>query len=465
MSRIQLSVLFLSTLNKPTRNSVSQMCLQHLSVEDMENIRAYVRGFSLRDGLARCEESIVCHSAIYACKDRLFLEFLSLVNSETATGRGVDTPEASFHPNELMESFLDSLKENTMKTNCCVYSKLKKPERMSELIYAKTKTTVTINSDGSSREWRSKVASLLLDNAQASHETVLRQMEAICQDFETRCTKVEEPLAIAVQEGEELRRQLEHATQRNLELEEQARQSMELTNKLKKQIEDSTQQVNNYSFQIEHLTDQVDALQTELDDTRKQSQESIEAVRSKARDRELDLMATVAERDDLLEEQQIEIDGISRERAQFKETMDTASEHNRAISHECEALREEMARLQKDAVQERDTLRHEVTKLQQVMDIRESTNVEKDNRIVALSNTNQDLHCENQILKEKVSSSSISIKKNHLSDVFTSWNKRNQMARHCCQLSKKLVRIIKLVSRIWKRGSTSKYPKPINRLS
>jgi hypothetical protein len=405
LAKIKTSLLSLSALKRLRKHSpVSRSYLQHLRVEDMENLRAYAREFSSRDKSSRCEESLACYSEICAWKDRLFLGFLSLVLPETTAEDGTESLETSRQAQEMFETFLESLKESSANRNCCLFSQLKDPERTGGLVvHGKPKPTAMTNTDGSSHEWRSKVASLLLESAQTSHETVIQQMQAICQDFETRCMKVEEPLAIVIQERDQFKQQLENSKNHNLESEDQARQSMELVSTLKKQIDVSAKQINEYSFQVEHLTDQVDALQTELDDTRRESQETIEVVRSKARNRELDLMATVAERDDLLEEQQIEIDAISKEREQFKETIDTASEHHRTLSLEYDTLRQEIARLQKESELERDTLRHEATKLQQVMDIRESTNTEKDNQIMALGSTTKDLRSENQMLKDQVS--------------------------------------------------------------
>ncbi|KUL85279.1 hypothetical protein ZTR_07956 [Talaromyces verruculosus] len=295
-----------------------------------------------------------------------------------------------------------SLQENAATSRLCFFSQLKEPERNGCFSQKVAKTTAIDNTEGSSHEWRSKVANLLLENARTSHETVIQQMEAMLQDFENRCSNVEEPLAVAVREREELNQQLEASRHLNQQLEQQIRQSAEMVNALRKQLDESVAQVRDYSFQIVHLTDQVDALQTELDTARKEARDGIEMANSKARDRELDLMATVAERDDLLEEQQLEIEAVSKERAQLKEAVDAGAERHQAVSRDYDNLRQEMAQLQKDAAQDCDVLRHEVTKLQQVMEIGESTNVEKDNRIITLGETNKDLQNKNQMLKDKL---------------------------------------------------------------
>ncbi|KAI7973164.1 hypothetical protein EIK77_004441 [Talaromyces pinophilus] len=364
-------------------------------------LRDYAQEFSTRKGPPRCEESHVCCTATSSERDKLFFEWLGCIHS-AIDAEGAESQKIFSCYHKLVDFFLKSLQENAATTRLCLFSQLKEPERNGYFSQKVAKTTVIDNTEGSSHEWRSKVANLLIENARTSHETVIQQMEAMLQDFENRCSNVEEPLAVAVREREELNQQLEASRHLNQQLEQQIRQSAEMVNALRKQLDESIAQARDYSFQIAHLTDQVDAQQTELDTARKDARDGIEMANSKARDRELDLMATVAERDDLLEEQQLEIEAVSKERAQLKEALDAGAERHQALSRDYDNLRQEMAQLQKNAAQDCDVLRHEITKLQQVMEIRESTNVEKNNRIITLGETNKDLQNENQMLKDKL---------------------------------------------------------------
>lgn len=405
LSKLRIRQLLVSTLRKSDKAlNLRRSFLRRISESELSMgvLRDYAQEFSTRKGSPRCEDSHVCFIAISSQKDKLFFEWLSCIHS-SIEAEGAESQKIFSCYHGLFDFFLNSLKENAATSSHCFFSQLKEPERNGYFSQKMTKTTVTENAEGSSHEWRSKVASLLLDNARVSHETIIQQMEAMLQDFENRCSNVEEPLAVALREREELHQQLEASRHLNQQLEEQVRQSAEMVNALRKQLDDSVAQIRDYSLQIVHLTDQVDALQTELDTTRKEAKDGIEMVNNKARDRELDLMATVAERDDLWEEQQIEIEAMSKERAQLQEAVDASTERHQAVSRDYDDLRQEMVQLQKDAAQDCDMLRHEITKLQQVMEIRESTNVEKDNRIITLGETNKDLQNESQMLKDKVS--------------------------------------------------------------
>lgn len=409
---LKIGQLLISTLrNSEQAANFRRAFLRKVSESQvsMRILRNYAQVFSTRSESSRCKESKLCCTAISSQQDKLFLELLGCIQSTTNVN-GAERPEIFSCYHGLLECFINSLRENTPTFHHCSFFQLKEPERNGFFPQTRMKTVVMEKSDGASYEWRSRVTNLLVDNARTSHETIIQQMEAIIQDFENRCSNVEEPLAAVVREREELNQQLEASRHLNQQLEEQARQSAEMVNALKKQLDESIAQVRDYSFQIVHLTDQVDALQTELDTTRTEARDGMEMVKSKARDRELDLMATVAERDDLLEEQQLEIETVSKERTQLREAVDANAERHQAVSRDYENLRQEMARVQKDASQDCDMLRLEITKMQQVIEIRESTNIEKDNRIITLGETNKDLQNENQMLRDKVSVLSRSIR-------------------------------------------------------
>ncbi|EED13833.1 conserved hypothetical protein [Talaromyces stipitatus ATCC 10500] len=404
LTNIKIDQLLVSTLRKSKQGSnIRRSFVKTLSESQvsMGILHDYAQDFSTRNESSHCSGSHVCCTATLSGTDELFLELLNCIYSSITTD-GVESRQISSCYHGLLDSFLKPLKKNAATSTPCLFSQLKQPERNSVFPHKPGKLRAIEDIDGTSHEWRSKIANLLMENAKNSHETIIQQMEAMLQDFENRCSNVEAPLAAAVREREELKQQLESTNRLNQQLEEQIRQSAELVSSLRKQLDESVAQVRDYSFQVVHLTDQVDALQTELDTARKEAQDGVEMVHSKARNRELDLMATVAERDDLLEEQQMEIDAMSKERAQLQEAIHNSEERHQVVSREYNDLRRNIEQLQKDAAQDCDVLRHEITKLQQVMEIRESTNAEKDNRIMTLGETNKDLYNENQMLKDRL---------------------------------------------------------------
>lgn len=393
-------MLALSAIKK-SDSHLSAACsyLERLPTADEVALKGYVQTFCSTQGDFLCVTSPVCTAATRALKNELSLELLTCFHS-SAIACSEAVPLKS---HDLILSFFDRTKDQGRKANGCRFSQATGPERFGGIFQKTVQPVTTIQMEGSSHEWRSKLAASLLENAQTSHQSIIQQVEAICQDCESRCASIEEPLSAVAQERDELRRQLEEAREVNMELESRALQSSEMISSLTSDKNQLAEMNRDYSLQVEHLTEQVDALQSELDSAREESQDSIETERTKARTRELDLMATVTERDDLLDEQEAEMNGVRRENANLKERLDYTSERNNEISQERDALHAEVSKLQKQAAQARETFEHEISRLRQVMDIRESTNTEKDNRIMALTDTNKDLSRELQSFKERVS--------------------------------------------------------------
>lgn len=457
--RLKIGQLLISTLRKSGKAlDLRRSLITHLSESELSMgvLRDYAKDFSKRKGSLRCQESYICNAATSSEKDKLFFQLLSCIDSAIDT-EGAESLKTFSCYHELFDYFLGSLQENTATSRSCFFSQLKEPERNGYFPRNMPKVAVIEQPEGSSHEWRSRVANLLIENARNSHETVIKQMEAMLQDFENRCSNVEEPLADAVRAREESNQQLEASKNLNQQLEEKVRQSTEMMSALRKQLDGSVAQVKDYANQIVHLTNQVDALQTELDTTRNEAQDGIELVTSKARDRELDLMATVAERDDLLEEQQLEIEAISKERAQLQEAVNANTERYQALAQDHENLRQEMAELQKAAAQESDMFRHEITKLQQIMEIRESTNAEKDNRIIALGETNKDLHTENQMLQNKVRHVAYVTR---YSLTLNSWSRHSRTGKNQCRHWKKHMGSTRSVWLIWRQNTKKRHLKP-----
>jgi predicted nucleic acid-binding Zn-ribbon protein len=392
-------LLALSAIKKSDAH-LSFVCsyLERLPTADEETLKAYIQTFCSGQGDYICETSPVCTAETRELKNQLFVELLSCFHSSAVARREAFPPKSY----DFILPFLDHMKDQGRKPKACPFAQARGPQRLGGLCHKSTQPTLTEQTEGSSHEWRTKLAASLLENAQTSHQSIIQQMEAICRDLESRCVSIEKPLAAVAQERDELRRQLEEAREVNMKLESQALQSSEMISKLTSEKSQLAEKNMDYALQIEHLAEQVDALRNELDSAREESHDSIEMERTKACTRELDLMATVTERDDLLEEQQIEMDTVRQENAHLKERVDTISKRNEEISQERGALRAEVSKLQKEATQGREMLGNEVSRLHQLMDIRESTNAEKDNRIMALTDTNKDLSRELQSFKDRV---------------------------------------------------------------
>lgn len=199
------------------------------------------------------------------------------------------------------------------------------------------------------------MADALLQNARISHEFIIQQVGEICRDLEHRCSDVEAPLRAVAEERDNLAAELEALKRRNRELEIQAEQSSHAISTLQQDIARLEKRATSASARAEELSARLAAAQKELEDVRRDSQESAQSEREKARTRELDLMATLTEREDQLEELQEEVRERTAENEELRRTLDALSKENAAGLETSAALRREISGLK--AALEAKTLR------------------------------------------------------------------------------------------------------------
>jgi chromosome segregation ATPase len=282
-------------------------------------------------------------------------------------------------------SFMNTIKRRTSQQNVCGFAKRETLERFGGLPVQRVRgPSANLASIGSSKEWRTKMAELLVDNARDSHQYIVQQMEEICRDLEFRCHNVEAPLRAVSEERDNLQSQLEEVKRVNLELEVQMQQSSTLISDLRGDIVRFEEQANIASNRAENLAAQLATTERELDSSKQESQESAELERTKARTRELDLMATLTEREDQLDELQAEMQNLKRDFSNVKETRENISKERNA------------------AIQERDALRLEITKLKDSLNTKTTLCLDKDNQIQCLTIERENALVDIQNLQIKV---------------------------------------------------------------
>ncbi|KAH8703721.1 hypothetical protein BGW36DRAFT_404049 [Talaromyces proteolyticus] len=375
MAMLRVNILAFTAIRESDHHlSAVTSYLKRLPVADEKILKAYM----------------ICVARNADLRKLLFIEILHCFQAISNVGGATSLPVPS-QSHDLVMSFLMCLKVGDGRSPLCRFSQNKHLERLTSIIQNQTKDGSAVSSNGASHEWRSKLAASLLESAQNSHESIIQQMEAVCKDFEERCSTIKKPLAEVIQERDQIRRNLEHARQVNMELEGRALQDSQLVSSLTNDRDQLAESNRSYTLKLEGMAEKIDVLQNEIDSVREQSSNSVEAERIKARSRELDLMATVAERDDFLEEQEAQMDSLKRENLTLKEKLEKTSQQNLEISQKCDGLREEVVKTRKEAADEYDSHRLKISQFEQIMHMRDLVYEEKDARVLALSDANRDL--------------------------------------------------------------------------
>ncbi|RAH43421.1 uncharacterized protein BO95DRAFT_516470 [Aspergillus brunneoviolaceus CBS 621.78] len=207
------------------------------------------------------------------------------------------------------------------------------------------------NLQSSRSNWREAMTETLMLNSRTSQETMIRAIEDICYDLEQRCGNVEAPLRAVERERDEYSLEAEKLREQNVELQSQLVKCSGTIDDLHQDIFRLEHQSEAASMRAEELTVNLKALQKELADHRRESQETVTCEREQARTRELDLVASITEKDDLLEALQEE---VTEQKQAYDDLRNVLAE----VSKDKATCLEQVASLEQEAVGLRQSVKH-----------------------------------------------------------------------------------------------------------
>jgi predicted nucleic acid-binding Zn-ribbon protein len=194
-------------------------------------------------------------------------------------------------------------------------------------------------------DWRTGIAETLMLNSGMAHDNLIRKMEEVCFDLEQRCTTIEAPLRAVEDERDRIAVEAEQLRQQKSELEAQLQQASSTMSQLRQEISHLETHAGSTSTRVEELSASLDAARRELEDQRRNSQETTNSEREKARTRELDLLATITEKEDQIEELQEETRDLKEDNDGLRQTLDTVSKEKGTALEHIIALKQDIIRL------------------------------------------------------------------------------------------------------------------------
>ncbi|GIK01131.1 hypothetical protein Aspvir_005163 [Aspergillus viridinutans] len=195
-------------------------------------------------------------------------------------------------------------------------------------------------------DWKTGVAETLMLSSRMTHDNLIRKMEEVCFDLEQRCTTIEAPLRAVEDERDQIAVQAEQLQQQKNELELQLQQASSTISELQQEISHLEKHALSTSARVEELSASLDTARRELEDHRRNSQETTNSEREKARTRELDFLASITEKDDQIEELQLETRNLQEENDALRQTLDTVSKEKRTVLEHTTALKQDIVRLE-----------------------------------------------------------------------------------------------------------------------
>ncbi|KAJ6111937.1 hypothetical protein N7523_007998 [Penicillium sp. IBT 18751x] len=356
------------------------------SVSTKEAIANLFGIFPFTPSQDECRGSEVCYCAYAALKNKILLNLFQIYFAAALSTNGNTTDIM------LMKCFVErSARSSADKT--CSFSTTDSGESRSAMYL---RDTQNFSSAGPpTRDWRSGFTETFMQNAQISHDNMMKKIGDICFDLERRCHDVEGPLRLVEQERD-------HQIAENEEL--------------KQQNDDLQKHLDQSSHAVACLQDDLSqALKQELENQRRNFENTLQMERETARSKELNLIAIGTEKDDHFEELQTETRRLQSENEEMRRSLQIALKEKTTSSETSASLQKELQEL-KSLLSEnkilcdlkQDEVRHLLTENE---DLRlelgtmkatvEKQNIEAERLCSALGETEKKLQLETELLTHK----------------------------------------------------------------
>ncbi|RAK92581.1 hypothetical protein BO79DRAFT_284836 [Aspergillus costaricaensis CBS 115574] len=299
-----------------------------------------IESFPRNHASSSCHGSQECGAARSQLENELIYDFLSFylhaLLSQTTT-------QDTIAGNATLQMFLAQNKQ-LLHGQKCSFSEAESSRA------AKTYTTLNVregvSAPSSRSDWRSSMSETLMLNARVSNDRLMRKMEEVCYDLEQRCDDVEAPLRAMEQERNAISAEAQQLREQNGALELQFQQASDTIGGLRLEISRLETHAEAASIRAEELSATLDAARRDLEDQRREFQDTMASEVEKARTRELDLVASITERDDQLESLQDEMIAQRAENTNLQNALDEASKEKSSLIKTNDSLNQDLAGLE-----------------------------------------------------------------------------------------------------------------------
>ncbi|KAJ5428336.1 hypothetical protein N7445_009790 [Penicillium cf. griseofulvum] len=288
-----------------------------------------VEYFPRQPSESQCSGKAWCVFDLYIKQNRLFLSLLRLYNMASArTGGDI-----------IMKSFVRRVEQSMPSLECAFSTTIPKDFRGSLAL----RDRHDLSSTQINRDWRSRVTDLFMQNAQTSHDSMMRKIEDMCFDLESRCHNVEGPLRAAEEERDRYANENEQLKTQNTELEAKSRGLCDSFAELGQENKRLEQLLQGQCAYTDELTILLESARDELQQQQQSSEKALLIEKEKSRSKELEIMATLTEKDDQLEELQEEMCGLQMKNEQIRQSLDAVSSEKATLSELSSSLKQEIS--------------------------------------------------------------------------------------------------------------------------
>ena len=334
LASLHVAALFLSAFQSTGSKPIISSLLNSVSTKDA--IASLFAKFPVVPSQDECCGSEVCYCAYAALKNKILLSLFEIYFAAALSQNGNTTDVM------LMKSFVDRATKSFAEKGCG-FSIVDSKEFREPLLLRSTQDFSSTHPP--TRDWRSGVTEAFMQNAQLSHDNMMKKIGDICSDMERRCYDVEGPLRSAEQERDHHIAEKEQLKHQSEDLQRKLEQSSHTISCLQHDLSRMGENAENASCRVQELTATLESTHQELQEQRCISEDTLSMERKSARSRELDLIAMATEKDDQFEELQEKTDRLRSENEEMRKALDAASKEMNTSSETSASLRNELAQI------------------------------------------------------------------------------------------------------------------------
>ena len=364
---VKLAALLLSGLRKLESHSFGSRSRELASSLGQETILELLDHFP-KQSSQTCGGTIACYTELSTSENQLLVEFLDFCSLPLSLDIDPSTPET-----KILAVFMKQIRKS-LPGNKCAFAAAKPPEFRDSFSLPSRRQDWSTSYPR--RDWRAGIVDTVTANAHSLHENMMKLVQEICEDVEHRCFNTEAPLKAVEEQRDKLSSEVEDLKRQKAELEGGIQQASDTIAHLQPEMTRLKKHAETAHARGDELAAKLEELQKELREQRHSFEETARREGEKARTRELDLIATLTEKEDQLEELQEEIDELRAENGNVRGTLDSVSKEKAVCLENSVSLRQEMAKIKEFVESSKQATAARDAEIQQLLAERECTRVE-----------------------------------------------------------------------------------------
>ncbi|RDW86206.1 uncharacterized protein DSM5745_02848 [Aspergillus mulundensis] len=341
LAKLRISKLMLQGLRTSNLQSTVKVSEQYCNA-----VNNLMESFPRQPSDSECGGAIICYRSAMRLENDLLSDLLAFW-AEAALPRSMGEWECSSATAPLT-SFLNRSKLLLSEPEC-ISSKNKPLESRTAISYLKMHQTT----DPPRNDWRNGMREIMIANSRVLSDSIMQKVEDICYDMEQRCGSIEAPLRVAEEERTKYYLEAEQLKEQNCGLESQLHQATSTIAELQEEISRLSGQANSATGRADELAASLAQARHELEELQHTSQKILSTERESFRSRELDIIASLTEREERLDELREEIKCRTGVTDDLTEKLATASHDKVALTEEIAALKNEVSTLLKELEENR----------------------------------------------------------------------------------------------------------------